>query len=45
MGVDVEQMLQRIYTNFVGLTPRVPMAQVEDFPKGMHRQVVGVPQA
>ena len=43
MGVDVEQMLQSIHTNFVRLTHRVPMAKVEDFPKAMQRQVVGVP--
>ena len=46
MGVDVERMLQSIYTNFVRLTHRVPMVQVvEDFPKAMQRQVVGVPRA
>ena len=45
MGVDVERMLQSIHTNFVRLTHRVPMAQVEDLPKAMQRQVVGVPQA
>ena len=43
MGVDVEQMLQSIHSNFVHLTHRVPMAQVEDLPKAMQRQVVGVP--
>ena len=41
MGVDVEQMLQRIHTNFVRLTHSVPMAQVEDLPEAMQRQVVG----
>ena len=35
MGVDVERMLQSIHTNFVRLTHRVPMAQVEDFPEAM----------
>ena len=45
MGVDAEQMLQSIHTNFVRLTHRVPMAQVEEFPEGMQRQVVGVPWA
>ena len=45
MGVDAEQMLQIIHTKFVLLTHRVPMAQVEDLPKAMQRQVVGVPQA
>ena len=45
MGVDAEQMLQIIRTNFVQLTHRVPMAQVEDFPEAMQCQVVGVPQA
>ena len=43
MGVDVEQMLQRIHTNFVQPTHRVPMAQVEDFPEAIQHQVVGVP--
>ena len=45
MGVDAERMLQSIHTNFVRLTHRVPMAQVEDFPEAMQRQVVGVPRA
>ena len=45
MGVDVEWMLQSIHTKFVQLTHRVPMAQVEDFPEAMQRQVVGVPRA
>ena len=45
MGVDAEQMLQRIHTNFVRLTQRVPRAQVEDLPEAMQRQVVGVPWA
>ena len=44
MGVDVERMIQRIHTNFVWLTHRVPMAQVEDLPKAMQHQVVGVPR-
>ena len=35
MGMDVEQMLQSIHTNFVRLTHRVPMVQVEDFPEAM----------
>ena len=43
MGVDVERTLQSIHTNFVRLTHRVPMAQVEDFPEAMQFQVVGVP--
>ena len=34
-GVDAEQMLQSIHTNFVRLTYRVLMAQVEDFPEVM----------
>ena len=34
-----------IHTNFVRLTHRVPMAQVEDLPKAMQRQMVGVPRA
>ena len=42
IGVDVEQTLQRIHTNFVILTHRVPMAQVEEFPEAMQCQVVGV---
>ena len=45
MGVDVERTLQSIHTNFVRLTHRVPMAQVEDFPEAMQCQVVCVPQA
>ena len=36
-GVDAEQTLQSIHTNFVRLTHRVPMAQVEDFPEAMQR--------
>ena len=44
-GVDVERTLQNIHTNFVRLTHRVPMAQVEDFPEAMQRQVVGEPRA
>ena len=43
MGVDVEQMLQIIHMNFICLTHRVPMAQVEDLPEAMQRQVVSVP--
>ena len=45
MGVDAEQMLQSIHTNFVRLTHRVPMAQVEELPEAMQHQVVGVPRA
>ena len=41
MGVDVDQTLQSIHTNIVRLTHRVPMAQVEDLPEAMQRQVVG----
>ena len=44
-GVDAEQALQIIHTNFMQLTHRVPMVRVEDFPEAMERQVVGVPQA
>ena len=44
-SVDAEQMLQSIHTNFVRLTHRVPMVQVEDFPEAMQCQVVGVPRA
>ena len=36
-GVDAEQTLQNIHTNFVRLTHRVPMAQVEDLPEAMQR--------
>ena len=43
MGVDAERTLQSIHINFVRLTHRVPMAQVEDLPEAMQRQVVGVP--
>ena len=35
MGVDVERMLQSIHTNFVRLTHRVPMVQVEDLLEAM----------
>ena len=45
MGVDAEWMLQSIHTNFVRLTHRVPMEQVEDLPEAMQFQVVGVPWA
>ena len=45
MGVDAERTLQSIHTNFICLTHRVPMAQVEDLPEAMQRQVVGVPWA
>ena len=45
MGVDAEWILQRIHTNFVRLTHRVPMAHFDDLPEAMQRQVVGVPQA
>ena len=33
------------HTNFVRLTHRVPMVQVEEFPEAMQRQLVGVPHA
>ena len=45
MGADAEWMLQSIHTNFVHLTHRVLMVQVEDLPEAMQRQVVGVPRA
>ena len=45
MGADVERALQSIHTNFVRLTHRVPMVQVEDLLKAMQCQVVGVPRA
>ena len=45
MGVDMERTLQSIHKKFVLLTHRVPMAQVEDLPEAMQRQVVGVPRA
>ena len=45
MGANAEQTLQSIHTNFVHLTHRVPMAQVEDLPEAMQHQVVGVPRA
>ena len=35
MGADLEWTLQSIHTNFVRLTQRVPMVQVEDFPEAM----------
>ena len=44
MGVDAERMLQSIHTNFMRLTHRVPMAQVEDLAEAMQRLVVGVPR-
>ena len=45
MGVDADRTLQSIHTNFVQLTHRVPMAQVEDLPEAMQLQVVSVPRA
>ena len=45
MGVDAEWNLQIINTNFICLTHRVPMVQVEDFPEAMQCYVVGVPWA
>ena len=45
MGVDVEWMLQSIHMNFVRLTHKVPMAQVEALLEAMQRQVVGIAQA
>ena len=42
-GVGAEWMLHSIHTNFMRLTHRVPMAQVEDLPEAMQHQVVGVP--
>ena len=45
MGVYAERTLQSIHTNFVRLTHRVPMVQVEEFLEAMQRQVVGVPWA
>ena len=35
MGADAERTPQSIHTNFVHLTHRVPMVQVEDFPEAM----------
>ena len=43
MGVDAKRMLQSIHTNFVRLTHRISMVQVEDFSEATQRQVVGVP--
>ena len=34
-GVDAERTLQSTHTNFVRLTHKVPMVQVEDFPEVM----------
>ena len=45
MGVDVEQTLQSIHTNFLTLTHKVPMVQVEDLLEAMQLQAVGVPRA
>ena len=45
MGADVERTLQSIHTNFVRLTLKVPMVQVDDLPEAMQLQVVGVPRA
>ena len=44
-NVDVERTPWSIHTNFVTLTHRVPMVQVEDLLEAMQRQVVGVPRA
>ena len=38
-GVDAERTLQSIHTNFVRLTHRVPMVQVEDLPEAIQWQV------
>ena len=43
MGVDAEWTLESIHTNFMRLTHREPMAQVEDLLEAMQHQVVGVP--
>ena len=43
--VWMQRTLQSIQTNFVRVTHRVPMAQVEDLPEAMQGQVVGVPRA
>ena len=43
MGVDAKQMLQSIHTDFVHLTHRLPMVQVEDSLEAMQFQVLGVP--
>ena len=43
MGADSARTLQSIHKNFIQLTRRLPMVQVEDFPEAMQRQVVGVP--
>ena len=43
MGVDAEWTIQSIHTNFMRLTHRVPMVQVEDLPEAKQRHVVGVP--
>ena len=45
MGVYAKQTLQSIHINFLRLTHRVPMVQVDDFPEAMQCQVVGVPRA
>ena len=43
MGVDEDRTLQRIHTNFVHLTDKVLMEQVEDLRETMQCRVVGVP--
>ena len=45
MGVNAERRLQIIHMNFIRLTHKVPMEQVEEFPEAMQRRVVGVPRA
>ena len=38
-------MIQNVQGNLPRLTHMIPMVQVEDLPKAMQRQVVGVPRA
>jgi hypothetical protein len=43
MGGEVERILQNVQGNLSRLTHRIPMVQVEDLPKAMQWQMVGVP--
>jgi hypothetical protein len=45
VGGDAERVLQNVQGNLSHLMHGIPMVQVEDLPKGMQRQVVGVPHA
>jgi hypothetical protein len=45
VGGEVKGFLQNMHDNLSHLTQWIPMVQVEDLPKAMQRQVVGIPRA